>query len=641
MRTVLTEEKDTALYPIASLETAQLSNEKLYYFGEDSGRINKSGVSGYPTDNTTSPNDYIQQLSGSGYKIGTGIVLKVMAGNQVLIKATSWYNKNGVTPGTPSSPLNALISALISGVGGVTNAAHGITPTQLQNSGVLIPGATAFYGSHNSADSTTKPKAFLNWILLDDQFRYVASGSGFDQVGSDQQLKTHYVTPTMAKNGFLYVYVSNETPNINVYFDNLQVTHIKSPLLQEQSYYPFGLQMAGISDKALGKLDSKNKFDGGVSFEEDYGVNLYQTFYRGYDPQIGRFNGVDIMSEKTFGMSVYGYCGNNPVMFGDPMGSDAANMSHRGSLTLDGSDIGDAGYDPFGSGGGGGGSGGGYGLTQNDLDQMWNSPYGGTWSGGGGLHNFNSEAEGFGWGVGYMNTYGLWGSQSGWAKSFSAAYSNFSNSSDGPKGYNYATKDFSYIYASSQNEGDLVFYCGANYYFSGYGNIFDFKAIQEGYKLQQSQGDFRGMVDAAIGFTGGVLEIATGVAGEWLSGGTLTPLAGALAVDGWARITGNFGKFVAAYSGDKKAEDAIPGNIGALVGKSIDMATGKSIYDYGYGQAIGGGVNDVLTFSVSGGSGKPLQDIINNPTGVNVFLYGTSTVSYGYGLFGDFYPLKQ
>ncbi len=394
VRTVLTEEKDTALYPIASLESAQLSNEKLYYFGEDSGRINKSGVSGYPTDNTTSPNDYIQQLSGSGYKIGTGIVLKVMAGDQVLIKATSWYNKNGVTPGTPSSPLSALISALISGVGGVTNAAHGITPTQLQNSGVLIPGATAFYGSHNSADSTTKPKAFLNWILLDDQFKYVASSSGFDQVGSDQQFKSHYVTPTMAKNGFLYVYVSNETPNINVYFDNLTVTHIKSPLLQEQSYYPFGLQMAGISDKTLGKLDSKYKFDGGVEFEEDYGVNLYETFYRGYDPQIGRFNGVDIMSEKTAGMSVYGYCSNNPEMFNDPMGSDQAAMSHRGSLTLYGSDIGDAGYDPFGwasnpdvwdgvdYGRGGGGSGGGSGGNGSGnygyFDKEGNGYFGGT-----------------------------------------------------------------------------------------------------------------------------------------------------------------------------------------------------------------------------------------------------------------------
>ncbi len=32
----------------ASLETAQLATEKLYYSGEDSGRVNKSTVAGYP-----------------------------------------------------------------------------------------------------------------------------------------------------------------------------------------------------------------------------------------------------------------------------------------------------------------------------------------------------------------------------------------------------------------------------------------------------------------------------------------------------------------------------------------------------------------------------------------------------------------
>jgi RHS repeat-associated protein len=157
--------------------------------------------------------------------------------------------------------------------------------------------------------------------LLDDQFKYVASSSGFDQVGADQEFKVHVKNNMpVAKNGYLYVYVSNETPNINVYFDNLQVTHIKGPLLQEQSYYPFGMQMAGISDKAMGKLDSKNKFNGGVELEEDYGVNLYSTFYRQYDPQIGRFNGVDILSEKNAGMSGYHFSGNNPISFNDPKG---------------------------------------------------------------------------------------------------------------------------------------------------------------------------------------------------------------------------------------------------------------------------------------------------------------------------------
>ena len=38
---VLTEEQQTDAYPVASLETAQLANEKLYYSRIDSGRVNK------------------------------------------------------------------------------------------------------------------------------------------------------------------------------------------------------------------------------------------------------------------------------------------------------------------------------------------------------------------------------------------------------------------------------------------------------------------------------------------------------------------------------------------------------------------------------------------------------------------------
>ena len=57
VRMVLTEQQQTDAYPVASLETARLAIEKLYYAGLDTGRVNKSTVSGYPTDTYTNPND--------------------------------------------------------------------------------------------------------------------------------------------------------------------------------------------------------------------------------------------------------------------------------------------------------------------------------------------------------------------------------------------------------------------------------------------------------------------------------------------------------------------------------------------------------------------------------------------------------
>jgi hypothetical protein len=120
----------------------------------------------------------------------------------------------------------------------------------------------------------------------------------------------------------LYIYTSNEATNIEVFFDNLQVTHIRGPLLETNEYYPYGLLMRNISyrsHKGMGYAENKYKYNS-IEYEYSFDLNIGETFFRTHDPQTGRWWQIDPKIEGMYSWSPYASNFDNPVLYLDPRG---------------------------------------------------------------------------------------------------------------------------------------------------------------------------------------------------------------------------------------------------------------------------------------------------------------------------------
>lgn len=323
VRMVLTEQKDTAVY-MATMEAAYRAKEKALFANiPETSYPRISVLGGYPADNTTTPNDSLVRVNGSGRKVGPALLLKVMSGDKMDITVKSFYRSGG-TAGPTSDPLADILSALAGGIVGAAGETKGAlsqlnNPTNSPLAGVLTSFRTA-----NNTTPTGKPKAYLNWILLDEQLKYVSTSSSATVVGNPDVLASLAPgTLTIPKNGFLYIYVSNETQNWDVFFDNLSVKHHTGPLLEETHYYPYGLIMAGISSEVLKPkyVENKKKFNG-IEFEGDIGLGVYDAELRELDPQLGRWWEVDPKTEDMEMWSPYASNYDNPIRYSDPLGDE-------------------------------------------------------------------------------------------------------------------------------------------------------------------------------------------------------------------------------------------------------------------------------------------------------------------------------
>jgi RHS repeat-associated protein len=322
-RMVVTEETEHDSYA-ATMEQQNAQIENLLFDSVSSTQIAKPA--GFDTDTS---NHYVSGLNASSSvnkRVGPTIILKVMAGDTITASTYAWYS-GAVQPPSGPSLLNSLVPMLASSSIGVSSG-HLLTTEQSSLNTILDNNFPAFLTYKDGQYNSSSPKAFLNWALFDDRFNYVQGGVTQVPVinaGQYKQVLTASLPTTIPKNGYLYIYVSNESPQY-VYFDNVTIQDSRGELLEENHYYPFGLTMAGISDRSVKSNYAENKFRFGgkelqnKEFSDGSGLEEFDFAARHYDPQIGRWHNLDSKADKLPQHSPFEYSINNPILFVDPDG---------------------------------------------------------------------------------------------------------------------------------------------------------------------------------------------------------------------------------------------------------------------------------------------------------------------------------
>lgn len=257
---------------------------------------------------------YSERLNGSANeKYGLAKSIAVMPGDVISMEVFAKYVDTN--PSNWTTAMNTLISQIAANTAGVVvdGATYGTSTSSFPFPGVL-----------STSGSTGGPKAYLNWIIFGKNYNYLSGGfvsmtTAAREYGQDVAHERLFgTTPAITEPGFVYIYLSNEeTTPVEVYFDDLTVTHTKSPVIQANDYFPFGLTFNEHSRE--NSLYNEYQYNG-KERQKELGLEWLDYGARFYDPAIGRWSVIDPMSERGRRWSPYAYAFNSPVRFIDPDG---------------------------------------------------------------------------------------------------------------------------------------------------------------------------------------------------------------------------------------------------------------------------------------------------------------------------------
>ncbi|MEQ8362972.1 MAG: DUF6443 domain-containing protein [Cyclobacteriaceae bacterium] len=308
VRMLLTAQPDSFIFKATmESETANQMDDALFVNIDETNAVDPDATS----------YDEVSRLF-STQPVGPGISLPIFPGDTIDMQVKAYHR--GGSNFNNSINLTGLITSLASAFGGVNGGSPAEQTAYNAFDNALNAGG---FGLQGTGDNT-RPAAYLNYMMLDKNLSLVQHGH--TQISASGNLETLSLTDVVAtKEGWIYVYLTNESNSLNeVYFDDMEVTLKESPVVQQIDYYPFGLQHNTSWTRAS---DLKNDMLYNAGSELNGQTKNYETFFRQYDPALGRFTAIDPLASSFAGVTPYNYAFNDPIALNDPNGDSPGGRS--------------------------------------------------------------------------------------------------------------------------------------------------------------------------------------------------------------------------------------------------------------------------------------------------------------------------
>ncbi|MBT1696050.1 RHS repeat-associated core domain-containing protein [Fulvivirgaceae bacterium PWU4] len=303
----------------ATLESSHITEERANFSNYDNVFLSTASMYNHTVEANATRS--VALNGANGKQVGLAKSLQIVPGDTINMKVFAKYfvpNPNG-QPAVGTSIISAITGAF-----GLSANSTGPEYSAFESLSEIFE--TGWFIGPGEWEDDNAPKAYLNYILFDEDF--VPYDMGWDQIDAHANSTSPHDTLRLQavarKPGYAYIYFSNEDDEIiEVYFDDLNIGHVHSPVVQGDDYYPFGLT---FNSYRQGNSIGQEYLYNGKERQDELSLEWLDYGARVYDPTVARWITVDPLAEISRRWSPYNYVYGNPIIFIDPDGMQSQRI---------------------------------------------------------------------------------------------------------------------------------------------------------------------------------------------------------------------------------------------------------------------------------------------------------------------------